>query len=374
MRTKYIYDPIHGLMEFNDICLKIIDTPEFQRLRDIKQLGTCYYIFPGASHNRFEHSLGVAYLARKLIQNISDKQPELEIDNNLINLVEIAGLCHDLGHGPFSHIFDHKFVKNYNSIELKNHEDRSCKILYHLIKKYHISINDQDLNIICELINPKQFNLKYQFLYQIINNTSNNVDVDKLDYIKRDIYNTGIKLDFDYQRLLDNSRVINDNIVYSIRVESDIYDLFRIRNELHRRIYTHPVVRSIEFMIVDCLQLIDPLFHISLKVDDPEKFKDINDNILDMINLTSIKDDNNHSLIKARKIIDNIKQRKFYKFIGEIQLNDNDQENYNYNYFVQNNYNLRGLNNSDVLFDKIIIGYINNPVNKVSFYDPNTRK
>lgn len=375
MRGKSIYDPIHGLMEFNDLCLKIIDTPEFQRLRDIKQLGTCYYIFPGASHNRFEHSLGVAYLARKFIQNIADNQPELEINDHLINLIEIAGLCHDLGHGPFSHIFDHKFVKKYDYINLKNHEDRSCKILNHIIHKYQIPLSSQDFCIISELINPIKFNLKHKFLYHIINNPSYSIDVDKLDYIKRDIYNTGIKLDFDYQRLLHNARVINNKIVYSIRVESDIYDLFRIRNELHRRIYTHPVVRSIEFMIVDCLQLVDQIFKISSKVDFPEQFKDINDNILDSINLLTLGNNKNKYILeKCQHIIKDIKERRFYKFIGEIQLNDEDNEDYNYDYFRLSNYNLNGLNESDVLFDKVIIGYIQNPVNKVEFYNQNTKK
>ena len=74
-KEKLIFDPIHGYMDFNPLCLQIIDTPEFQRLRNIKQLGTCYLVFPGASHNRFEHSLGVAFLARKMILNLQYRQP-----------------------------------------------------------------------------------------------------------------------------------------------------------------------------------------------------------------------------------------------------------------------------------------------------------
>ena len=73
--TKLIYDPIHGYMSFDKDCLDIIDTITFKRLQNIKQMGTCDYVFPGATHSRFIHSLGVAYLAEKMIKNISLKQP-----------------------------------------------------------------------------------------------------------------------------------------------------------------------------------------------------------------------------------------------------------------------------------------------------------
>lgn len=103
LAMKILQDAIHGLMQFNDTELSVIDTPQFQRLRNLKQLGTCYYVFPSASHNRFEHSLGVGHLSGELIDRIRRDQPELEIsDLERRNLV-LAGLCHDLGHGPFSH-------------------------------------------------------------------------------------------------------------------------------------------------------------------------------------------------------------------------------------------------------------------------------
>uniref|UniRef100_A0AAZ1X6P1 HD domain-containing protein n=1 Tax=Oreochromis aureus TaxID=47969 RepID=A0AAZ1X6P1_OREAU len=102
-------DPIHGHIELPPLLVKIIDTPQFQRLRNIKQLGGGYFVFPGASHNRFEHSIGVGYLAGELAKALKVKQPELNISDRDVLCVQIAGLCHDLGHGPFSHLFDGMF-------------------------------------------------------------------------------------------------------------------------------------------------------------------------------------------------------------------------------------------------------------------------
>ena len=103
---KVINDPVHGHIEIPDYCLEVVDTPHFQRLRDLKQLGASYLVFPGASHNRFEHSLGVSYLAGKLVSRLQAQQPELGITRHDLKLTQLAGLCHDLGHGPFSHAFE----------------------------------------------------------------------------------------------------------------------------------------------------------------------------------------------------------------------------------------------------------------------------
>ncbi len=107
---SYISDKVHDMIEVPENIQPIIDTEEFQRLRYLKQLGATDYVFPGATHTRFEHSLGVMHLSRKVILHLKDRQPNLKITENEIFCVSAAGLLHDLGHGPFSHVFDHQFV------------------------------------------------------------------------------------------------------------------------------------------------------------------------------------------------------------------------------------------------------------------------
>jgi HD superfamily phosphohydrolase len=109
--TKVFNDPIHGHIDLSYLTTTVIDTPQFQRLRDISQLGGTYYVFPGAASHRFEHSIGVAFLARTYVQKLRENQPELNITDVDAACVEIAGLCHDIGHGPFSHLYDGKARK-----------------------------------------------------------------------------------------------------------------------------------------------------------------------------------------------------------------------------------------------------------------------
>lgn len=116
------------------LLLRLLDTPEFQRLRDLKQLGCAYLVFPGASHNRFEHSMGVAHLAECMLTHLRDTQPELGITPRDIELVKVAGLSHDLGHGPFSHCFE-EFMHMARPNSEYRHERMSLQMLEVIIKK-----------------------------------------------------------------------------------------------------------------------------------------------------------------------------------------------------------------------------------------------
>ncbi|GBF99353.1 hypothetical protein Rsub_12157, partial [Raphidocelis subcapitata] len=140
MAFKTFNCPVHGHFDLPSECVQIIDTPEFQRLRELKQLGLTYYVYPGASHARFEHSLGVAYLAGAWAEHLlSAYRPEGVLrreDRHSIRALELAGLCHDLGHGPFSHVFENELLPRIlgeGAASKWHHEDMSERILDHAV-------------------------------------------------------------------------------------------------------------------------------------------------------------------------------------------------------------------------------------------------
>ncbi|XP_059562062.1 deoxynucleoside triphosphate triphosphohydrolase SAMHD1 isoform X2 [Myotis daubentonii] len=295
--VKVINDPIHGHIELHPLLIRIIDTPQFQRLRYIKQLGGTYYVFPGASHNRFEHSLGVGYLAGCLVRELSEKQPELQISERDMLCVQIAGLCHDLGHGPFSHMFDGRFIP-----------------LARQGVKWKWPYKGR----------PKE----KSFLYEIVANKRSGIDVDKWDYFARDCHHLGIQNSFDYKRFLKFARVCEvDNSKHICTREQEIgnlYDMFHVRTSLHRRAYQHKVGNIIDTMITDAFLKADPYieitgtegkkYHISTAIDDMEAFTKLTDNIfLEILHSADPK------LAAAREILEKIERRNLYKYVGQTQ-------------------------------------------------------
>ncbi|CAJ0630164.1 11754_t:CDS:2 [Entrophospora sp. SA101] len=270
---KQINDPIHGYMEFDDWAIEVIDTPEFQRLRNLKQLGTTYFVYPGASHNRFEHCLGVGHLSNKLLKQLYKNQPELKSGSfeSDLKCVTLAGLCHDLGHGPFSHVFDNRVIPKLKL----GHEEGSVKMFDHLIDENHIDLNPEEVKLIKSLITGKDpsrnksENSGREFLFDIVANKRNSIDVDKFDYLERDCYNIGIKSSYDSSRLMKFSRVIDDQICYSHKESHNIYELFHTRYSLHKKVYQHPVATAIDHMLADALVMANDVFKFSESIFDP---------------------------------------------------------------------------------------------------------
>nr|XP_012310482.1 deoxynucleoside triphosphate triphosphohydrolase SAMHD1 isoform X3 [Aotus nancymaae] len=277
---KVINDPIHGHIELHPLLIRIIDTPQFQRLRYIKQLGGGYYVFPGASHNRFEHSLGVGYLAGCLVRALCEKQPELQISERDMLCVQIAGLCHDLGHGPFSHMFDGRFIPLARPEVKWTHEEGSVKMFEHLI-------NSNGLKAVME---------RYGLIPE-----------EDICFIKEQIAGP------------PESPIKEDSLEVG-----NLYDMFHTRNCLHRRAYQHKVGNIIDTMITDAFLKADPYieitgtegrkYSISTAIDDMEAYTKLTDNIfLEILYSTDPK------LKAAQEILKSIEYRNLYKYVGETQ-------------------------------------------------------
>ncbi|KAK9953967.1 hypothetical protein ABG768_016079 [Culter alburnus] len=344
---KVFNDPIHGHIELHPLLVQFIDTPQFQRLRHIKQLGGTYLVFPGASHNRFEHSIGVGYLAGCLVKALHERQPELFITKQDILCVQIAGLCHDLGHGPFSHMFDGMFIPKVRPGEKWKHEIASVQMFDHLVKvngleevmKHHGLRLPDDLIFIKEQIAGPLDNsvldrswpykgrpMEKSFLYEVVANKRNGIDVDKWDYFARDCYHLGIQNNFDYQRFLKFARVCEvrgkKHICTRDKEVGNLYDLFHTRNCLHRRAYQHKVGNIIETMITEAFVKADPhiriqgsagrFFTISSAIEDMEAYTKLTDHIFEQILYSSAPE-----LSEARTILHNIVCRRLYKCVGQ---------------------------------------------------------
>ncbi len=332
IRSKIINDPVHGHFRIRGECIKVIDTPEFQRLRDVKQLGSSYYVFPGAGHNRFEHSLGVCHLAEEMVLRLKRGQPEIATTQNDVKLVALAGLCHDLGHAPFSHVFEAEFLPKILGDDYVNwncsHEEMSSLLLEQIIDKKYIDedvISKEDCRKVGDLIRSSCHGYKTQyfkdwdqkqFLREIVANGRNSIDVDKFDYLARDCFYCGVKASCDFSRVMPFVRVIDDTICFKASEVGNVYEIFQTRASLHRRVYTHKVAKAIEYMIVDAMVEANDEFKIVEKARDPKTFIELDDSILKRIEFAPESD--SPRLEKAKELVHRIRTRKNYRYVNEF--------------------------------------------------------
>ena len=123
--SKEILDRLYGPIKLESLLVRVLDTPQYQRLAEIKQLGGSSYVYPSANHTRKEHSIGVAHLAGVAATHLRTSQPELRIDDEDILCVKLAGLVHDIGHGPFSHMFEEFIHKHGRELAAKGEAEQA---------------------------------------------------------------------------------------------------------------------------------------------------------------------------------------------------------------------------------------------------------
>ncbi len=240
-----IKDPVHGYVYITACEKEIIDSFLVQRLRRLRQLAGAEYVYPGANHTRFEHSVGVMYLAGRVVENPNISQ---HISQDTAEKIRIAGLLHDVGHGPFSHVFEHLLVKELG----KTHED----ITVWLIQNSELKdiINEQGCNAeeISRLAVGRLQQPKKSFLDQII---SSSVDVDKLDFVVRDTYHTGAEYGYiDIFRVIQTLDILDEDLAVYLGALSALESFIIARIESFKSIYFHRVGRAAQIMLTIALE------------------------------------------------------------------------------------------------------------------------
>lgn len=254
----YIYLPNWGNVSVSDEEYLIIKNPAFQRLKNIRQHGLAYTVFSGAKMNRYDHSIGVGYLAGVLARQLQITCPE--ITDWYIILTKIAGVCHDIGHGPFSHLWDEFMVTT--------HEERSCILVRWIMESYPDRFSRRDIRIVQAIINPENKALPEDVpvcLSEIICNTRHCLDVDRLEYISSDcrFVFPGIEKNWNAEELLKQSDVINGHWEFRSNVIETVNYILKVRKRLYKACYHNYVVVAMSDLLLKALILADKKLGLS---------------------------------------------------------------------------------------------------------------
>ncbi|MCZ2807804.1 MAG: HD domain-containing protein [Candidatus Bathyarchaeota archaeon] len=262
-----IKDPVHGYVYITEAEKQLIDSYPVQRLHRLRQLAGSEFVYPGANHTRFEHSIGVMYLAGKLTENQNLSQL---LSDNEVQIVRMASLLHDVGHGPFSHVFEHLLVKFLN----KTHEDMTRWIIQKSELRDIISGLGYDSDAIGKLAVGELRRRGMAFLDQIIQST---VDVDKLDFVVRDTYHTGAEYGYvDIFRLIHMLDVLGENLAVDVGALSALESFVLARLESFRSIYFHRVGRAAQIMLATAMEEAKDELGL-VNFDSPEDYLALND-------------------------------------------------------------------------------------------------
>ena len=255
-QEKVLRDPIHDYIHIEyQVIMDLINSREFQRLRNIKQLGTLSFIFHGAEHTRFGHSLGVYEITRQIIKHFHNNYPMETFGINGWNHNEdivtlCAALLHDVGHGAYSHTFEHLFQTNHEQISVDIIQSEQTEI-HQILKKCHHDLPNKVAQVIQKTYSNPQ-------VVQII---SSQADADRMDYLLRDAYFTGVNYGlYDLSRILYVIRPYKDGICFKNSGMHAVEDYITSRYQMFNQIYFHPVSRGMESILANVLKRAKDLY------------------------------------------------------------------------------------------------------------------
>ncbi len=237
IRGKIINDPVYGFLRFpEEELLQIINHPHFQRLRNIKQMGMAQLVYPGAVHTRFHHSLGACHLMGKALDELKAKG--LDVSKQEYTAARMAILLHDIGHAPYSHALEHTLIEGVS------HEEISKLIMQQM--------NNEMDGILSDAIEIFNSSYSKQYLHQLV---SSQLDVDRMDYLNRDSFYTGVSEGvIGYDRILQMLTVNNGQLMVEEKGVHSVEKFIIARRLMYWQVYLHKTVLSAEILLINILK------------------------------------------------------------------------------------------------------------------------
>ncbi|MBS0649492.1 MAG: HD domain-containing protein [Verrucomicrobia bacterium] len=329
-RLSKLYDPVHQFIYLDQDEAALIDSLPFQRLRYIRQMGTSYLVYPGATHSRFEHSLGVMELASQIFDRILDKFHVPGLDSAYWRkIVRLAALCHDVGHLPFSHVAE-KALLGKGGHEKWTYQIIQSSILRPLWEKLQVKYSQPDLiqhitqiaigeKKLQEMGHPLLFSPWERVMCEII--TGDFFGADRIDYLLRDAKSTGVSYGlFDYHQLIETIHIIRQaEGNFELGIEENGIEsceaLLLARHFMHRRVYQYATVKSYNFHLA---RFMEKTVHLA----DLNHYLTLTDNDVIVELFKAVKDPEHVGYGDAQSILERKHRYKAVAVGPEISLED----------------------------------------------------
>ena len=264
-----IRDPVHGYVRVTEVEREVIDSPFLQRLRRIHQLAGTYLVYPGAVHTRFEHVLGAMNLAGEITRSLAERS---EVDTELSQQIRLAALLHDVGHGPFSHMFDEVLTAKKGKV----HED----ITQLIVRKSSVSdilgkhgFSSKRLSGLAVGRDPRS----PTFAKEII---AGGLSADLMDYLLRDSYFTGVEYGMaDVHRVIDSLSVERGRLALDQAAVPAFEAMLLARYQMFKNVYFHRTVRAAQIMLAHSMELADDVLHLT-DVSDVDDYLQLTDEVV----------------------------------------------------------------------------------------------
>jgi hypothetical protein len=302
-----IRDPLYKYVTFTEPEKLLIDSPPVQRLRRIKQLAGAHLTYASGEHSRFPHVLGVMHLAGKLGKKLLEGN---YIGKDDWQKLRIAALLHDVGHGPFSHVYE-EVLNKYRKM---THEDVSRWLILNTELRDIVSKSGFSPEEVCELSVGRLASGKSKLLNQVI---SGHFDVDMMDYLVRDSHHTGVEYGYvDVERLIDSVVVVDDTLAMNVNAMVALESFFIARYMMFKAVYFHRTVRAAEIMVCKAMDLANDALGLT-DFKTSEDFLRLDDQYV-VSGIMSLKGEGKHKY--ARDLMSGYNDRRLLKAVFETFL------------------------------------------------------